>query len=84
MRKYFTTTGRERWRFRDEIGNKTIKMASIPIVGYGQIKKGMRVHASDEETREYWQKRVYTNALSQVYSVKVEKLWLSTVKNRLL
>lgn len=71
--KYFTTTGRK-WVFKDDKGKKIRIMASIPIVRYVQIKKNMRVHANDKETREYWQKRVYTNALSQVDSIKVEKL----------
>ena len=35
----------------------------------------MRVHGGDKETIEYWKKREYTNALSQIYSVKVEKLF---------
>ena len=73
MRKYFTTTGRK-WVFRDETGNKIKITALIPIVRYVMIKSGMRIHAEDKETREYWQKRVYTNALSQVYSIKVERL----------
>jgi len=73
MRKYFTTTGRK-WIFKDELGKKIRIMASIPIVRYVKIRKGMRVHSNDKETKEYWQKRVYTNALSQVYSIKVEKL----------
>ncbi|MBC8233579.1 HNH endonuclease [bacterium] len=73
MRKYFTTSGRK-WMFKDEKGNQIMNMASIPIVRYVQIKKGIRVHANDKETKEYWQKRVYTNALSQVYSIKIEKL----------
>ena len=72
-RKYFTTTGRK-GMFKDETGNKIRIMAKIPIVRYVKIKGGIRVHANDEKTREYWQKRVYTNALSQVYSIKVEKL----------
>jgi len=73
MRKYFTTIT-PKWVFKDETGNKIRKTASIPIVRFVMIKMGMRVHADDKETREYWQKRVYTNALSQVYSVKVERL----------
>lgn len=72
-RKYFTTTGKK-WMFKDEMGNKIMNMASIPIVRYVKITKGIRVHANDKETKEYWQKRVCTNALSQVYSIKVEKL----------
>jgi RNA-directed DNA polymerase len=73
MRKYFTTTGRK-WVFKDEARNKIIKIASIPIVRFVKVEKGRRVHADDKETREYWQKRVYTNALSQVYTIKVERL----------
>jgi len=77
MRKYFTTTGRK-WVFKDITGDKIRITASIPIVRFVKIKSGgalwARVHADDKETREYWQKRVYTNALSQVYTVKIEKL----------
>ena len=73
MSKYFTTMGRK-WVFKDEIGKKIMNMESIPIVRYVSTRKGMRVHADDKETKEYWQKRVYTNALSQVYSIKVERL----------
>jgi RNA-directed DNA polymerase len=75
-RKYFTATV-PKWVFKDKTGNKIRKMASIPIVRFVKIKKGMRVHAYDKETREYWQKREYTNALSQVYSIKIEKLMKS-------
>jgi RNA-directed DNA polymerase len=77
MRKYFTTT-RPKWVFKDETGDKKIRItARIPIVRFVKIKSGMRVHANDKETREYWQKRVYTNALSQVYTVKAERLMKS-------
>jgi len=77
MRKYFTTIT-PKWVFKDETGDKKIRItASIPIVRFVKIKSGMRVHADDKETREYWQKRVYTNALSQVYTVKREKLMKS-------
>jgi len=77
MRKYFTTIT-PKWVFISETGEKKIrKMASIPIVRFVMIKTGMRVHDDDKETREYWQKRVYTNALSQVYTVKTEKLMKS-------
>ena len=78
MRKYFTTTGQRKWVFKDETGDKKIrKITSIPIVRFVMIKTGMRIHADDKETREYWQKRVYTNALSQVYTIKIEKLMKS-------
>jgi len=74
MKKYFTTVT-PKWVFKDKTGNKKIKKtALIPIVRFVMLKMGMRIHADDKETRKYWQKRVYTNALSQVYSIKVEKL----------
>jgi len=76
MRKYFTTTGRK-WIFKDKTGNEIRITTRIPIVRFVKIKSGIRVHANDKETREYWQKRVYTNALSQVYTVKIEKLMKS-------
>ncbi len=76
MRKYFTTTGRK-WVFKDETGKRINIMPLIPIVRFVMIKSGMRVYADDKETREYWQKRVYTNALSQVYTVKIEELMKS-------
>jgi len=77
MRKYFTTTI-PKWVFKDETGDKKIrKTALISIVRFVKVKSGMRVHADDKETKEYWQKRVYTNALSQVYTVKTEKLMKS-------
>jgi len=77
MRKYFTTTGRK-WVFKDETGDKKIRiMPLIPIVRFVKIKSSMRVHASNKETREYWQKRVYTNALSQVYTIMIERLMKS-------
>ena len=74
MRKYFTTYGRK-WRFQSEKEEKIIRVEEIPIVRYVKVKSGMRVHSGDKETIEYWKKREYTNALSQIYSVKAEKLF---------
>ena len=73
MSKYFTTTGRK-GVFKDETGKQIMVMALIPIVRFAKIRTDRRTHADDSETREYWQKRVYTNALSQVYSIKVQRL----------
>lgn len=70
-RKYFTTTGRK-WVFKDGTGKYINIMSSIPIVRFTMIKSGMRVH--DRDADEYWIRREYTNALSQVYSIKVERL----------
>jgi 5-methylcytosine-specific restriction endonuclease McrA len=35
----------------------------------------MKVYASDRETIEYWRRRKYKNALSQIYSAKVGKIY---------
>jgi len=72
--KYYSMTGKRRWVFTSETGKQVINIASIPIVRFVKIKSGMRVHADDKDTREYWKKRVYTNALSQVYTIKIERL----------
>ena len=72
-RKYFTGTKR-RWMFTSETGNAIIAISSIPITRFVKAKSGMRVYADDRETREYWKQRAYTNALGQVYSIKVERL----------
>ena len=52
-----------------------MNMASLPITRYVKIRKGMKVYASDKETVEYWHSREYRNALNQIYSVKIEKLY---------
>ena len=72
-RKYYTTKGKK-WVFKDETGKEIITLPYIPIVRFVMVKSGMRIHADDKDTKEYWEHRVYTNALSQVYSIKVERL----------
>jgi RNA-directed DNA polymerase len=74
MKRYFTTYGRK-WTFKSEKEEEITNVAKIPIVRFVKVKSGMRVHGGDKETIEYWKKREYTNALSQIYSVKVEKLF---------
>jgi len=71
--KYFTDKIRK-WVFQSETGEKILRIEEIPIVRFTMIKSGMRVHAWDKQTKEYWKRRVYTNALSQVYSIKVQRL----------
>jgi len=73
-KKYFTTNEKRKWVFTSGTGGKILLLDTIPIVRFRMIKSGMRIHAFDLQTKEYWEKRVYTNALSQVYSIKVEKL----------
>jgi len=72
-RKYYTTKGKK-WVFKDKTGKEIITLPYIPIVRFVMVKSGMRIHADDKDTKEYWEYRVYTNALSQVYSIKVKKL----------
>jgi len=74
VKKYFETEGKRKWVFKDSIGNKIINVPSIPIIRFTILKAGIRVHADDKDTKEYWNKRVYTNALSHVYSIKVKRL----------
>jgi len=72
--KYFSVREKKKWVFKDGTGKAIINIASIPIVRFIKIQAGKRVYGDDKETKEYWDKRAYTNALSQVYSVKVYKL----------
>lgn len=74
MKRYFTT-GKRKWDFMSETGAKLLNMDRIPIVRYGMVKHGMRVHAIDGQTREYWKQREYRDALSQIYSSRVGKLY---------
>ena len=75
FRKYFTINAKTRnGVFKSETGDQIIAIDLIPIVRFRMIKSGMRIHAGDKQTKEYFLKRVFTNALSQVYSVKLQKL----------
>jgi RNA-directed DNA polymerase len=47
----------------------------MPIKRFIPVKMGMRVYDNDEEVREYWRKRAYTNSLNSIYSIKVLKLF---------
>jgi len=73
--KYFTIKEKRKWVFKAETGDEILCIEGIPIVRFKKIKSSMRVHAVDLQTRKYWEKREYTNALSQIYSIKVEKLY---------
>jgi len=75
IKKYFTTENKRKWVFKAETGDEILCIDTIPIVRFVKIKSGMRVHAGDKATKEYWEKRIYTNALSQIYSIKVAKLF---------
>jgi len=75
FRKYFTYKEKVKGIFySQETGLRLIQISKIPIVRFKKNKSGMRIHAGDKETIEYWKEREFKNALSQIYSVKVEKL----------
>ena len=72
MRRYFTTKAGTKWKFRTK-DTRLVDTGKIPIVRYVKVKSDVRVH--DKEAGEYWKKRVYVNALDQIYSIKIEKLF---------
>jgi RNA-directed DNA polymerase len=73
--RYFRTYRGNRWTFTGEEGTRLMKMSSLPITRHIILRKGMKVYASDRETIEYWRRREYRNALKQIYSAKVEKIY---------
>ncbi len=75
MKKYFTTEGKRKWVFKAETDMKLLNIAGIPIVRHVKIRSGMRVLAPDEQTREYWKQREYRNALGQIYSSRLKRLY---------
>ena len=75
-RKYYDQKETVKGIFWDKETNlKLVQIVKIPIVRFVKIKIGMKVHDENKETIEYWKKREYINALSQIYSVKIEKLY---------
>jgi RNA-directed DNA polymerase len=73
--RYFKTFRGNRWTFTGEEGTRLMRMANLPIARHTILRKGMKVYASDRETIEYWRRRKYKNALSQIYSAKVGKIY---------
>jgi len=47
----------------------------VPIVRYIKVKNGIRVYDSSKQTRAYWKKRAFRNALNSIYSRRVENLF---------
>ena len=72
MRRYFTTKTGAKWKFRTK-ETALQDTGKIPIVRYVKVKSDVRVH--DKEAVEYWKNREYVNALGQIYSIKIEKLF---------
>ena len=52
-----------------------MKMSKLPITRHIKLRKGVKVYGSDKETVGYSQKREYRNALNQIYSTKVERVY---------
>jgi len=73
--RYFRIYRGNRWTFTGEEGTRLMKMSSLPITRHITLRKGMKVYGSDRETLEYWRRREYRNALSKIYSAKVEKIY---------
>ncbi len=73
--RYFKAFRRSTWTFTGEEGTRLMRMSRLPIRRHIIVRKGMKVYASDRETLEYWQNRENKSALSQIYSVRVEKLF---------
>ncbi len=74
VRRYFTAKTGAKWEFRTK-DVTLIDTRKIPIVRYVKVRSGVRVYDKDEEAIKYWKKRVYVNALDQIYSNKIEKLF---------
>jgi RNA-directed DNA polymerase len=73
--RYFRTFRGNRWTFTGEEGTRLMRMASLPIRRHIILRKGMKVYASDRETLEYWRRREYRNAMNEIYSAKVRKIY---------
>ena len=74
-RRYFGK-GKGITAFRDKERNKGMyTMSKIPVRRFVKLRKGMRVFDNNPEVVEYWNKREYTNAYSQIYPVKMRRLY---------
>ena len=74
-KRYFRTFRGNRWTFTGEEGTRLMRMATLPITRHIILRKGMKVYASDRETVEYWRRREYKNAMNEIYSTKVGKIY---------
>jgi len=76
FRKYHTFKEKAKGIFySQETKRRLIQIWAIPIVRFKKIISSARVHAGDKESIEYWKEREYVNALNQIYSIKVGKLF---------
>lgn len=70
-RRYLSYDGE---RFESN-GFYNARFMDIPIRRYTGLRKGVRVYDGSEQAMQFWTKRESINALDQIYSVKVRKLF---------
>ena len=76
VRKYFSKVGNYRDVFKDKkTGIHICRTYQIPIKRHVMVNFKYRVYDRTPETQEYWEKREYTNAFNQIYSVKKARLY---------
>ena len=76
IRKYYSRQDKVKAVFTEKESKMTIfRLAKIPIKRFVKVKNGIRVYDKDPQTQEYWQKREFSNAYNQIYSVKVRRLY---------
>ena len=76
INKYFSRVNDFKLTFKDnESGKYLTRVVLIPIRRHVIVNRKYRVYDNSPETREYWQKREYTNAYDQIHSVKLRKLF---------
>lgn len=76
MRKYFSRVGNFKDTFKDrDTGLYIYRTVLIPIKRFIILNRKYRVYDKSAETQEYWNKREYTNAFNQIYSVKMSRLY---------
>lgn len=73
IRRKYLSYDRERF---EENGAFNTRFMDIPIRRYISLKRGVRVYDASQQTIEFFKKRAYINALDQIHSIKVEKLFL--------
>ena len=76
MNKYFQRTSERKSHFVDrETNTKLPTLGKIPIKRFVKVNNDYRVYDRDPKTIEYWAKREYLNAFSQIESVRKGRLF---------
>ena len=74
--KYFPKLGKRKSVFLSKTSGKYIEILSrIPIRRFTMVNGKYRVYDKTPETLEYWKKREFTNAIKQIYSVRLMNLF---------